>query len=291
MNPVVEALSLLAPFDIDKPKIRIGPRTDGGYILGDCLSSSQSVVSYGIGKEYRFDAEMARRGHEVYMFDHTIAGIKAEHRRLHFFREGIAGHTNASDSVFSVKDHLDKHHIRGDRLILKMDVEGAEYGAFDMLPCDTLNRFEQIILEIHWLDRLEEFIFRDRFCRVLRKLNSAFTLFHVHANNWNGQNGLAIVGGVPVSSLLELSYIKSSIVHRQPSQTLYPAKLDYPNISQFQDKLLWFYPFLPTSLSKESFAECAARVERFHDLQTAPAWRRGADAFLSRLKGVPRSFY
>ncbi|MCI0600847.1 MAG: FkbM family methyltransferase [Beijerinckiaceae bacterium] len=289
MTEVVVALSLLAPFDIDKPKIRIGPKTDGGYIVGDCLSSTQTVVSYGIGKEYRFDSEMAGRGHDVYMFDHTIEGIQAKHRRLHFFREGIAGRTNASDSVFSIKDHLDRHRIIGDRLILKMDVEGAEYDALDAIPDDTLNRFEQIVLEVHWLNRLDEFTFRDRFCRVFRKLNSAFTLFHVHANNWNGQNGLAIVGGVPVSSLLELSYIKSAIVHRQPSQTLYPTKLDYPNILQFQDKLLWFYPFLPTSLSHESFAECAARVERFHDLQTAPAWRRSADAFISRLKSAPRS--
>jgi hypothetical protein len=284
MNPVVEALSLLTPYDIDKPKIRIGPHTDGGYIFADCLSKDQTVVSYGIGTEYRFDMAMAGRGHDVYMFDHTIEGIKFGHRKLHFFREGVARRSHPEKCVFSIKDHLDKHRIQGRQLILKMDVEGAEYEAIEDVPDETLNRFEQIILEVHWLDKLGEFIYRDRFCRVFRKLNRIFTLFHVHANNWNGQNGLSIVGGIPVSSLLELSYIKSSLVHRQPSQTLYPTKLDYPNITQFQDKLLWFYPFLPTSLTKESFAECAARVEYFHELQSAPPWRRGADLFFSKFR-------
>jgi hypothetical protein len=242
------------------------------------------VLSYGIGKEYRFDLEMASRGHDVYMFDYAIEGIRSKNKKLHFFCEGVAGRTNEADYRFSIQDHLDRHRIRGDRLILKMDVEGAEYEAFEALPDESLNCFEQIVLEVHWLHKLDEFAFRNRFCRIFRRLNSIFTLFHVHANNWDGQNGISIVRGVPVSSLLELSYIKSSIVHRQPSQTLYPTKLDYPNITQFQDKLLWFYPFLPTSNTKESFGECAARVEHFHNLRTGPRWRRGADIFFSKFK-------
>jgi hypothetical protein len=268
MNPVVETLSLLTPYDIDKAKRRIGQKTDGGYILADCISNAQVVLSYGIGTEYSFDIELAKRGHDVYMFDHTIEGIQSTNKNLHFFCEGVAGRTNETDHLFSIQDHLDRHRISGDRLILKMDVEGGEHEAFETLLDETLNRFEQIVLEIHCLHKLDDFAFRDRFCRIFRRLNSIFTLFHVHANNWDGQNGVSVVGGVPVSSLLELSYIKSSIVHRRPSQTLYPTDLDYPNVTRFQDKLLWFYPFLPTSITKESFVECAARVEHFHDLLT-----------------------
>ena len=143
-----------------------------------------------------------------------------------------------------------------------MDVEGAEFDILEAVPCDTLDRFEQIVLEVHWLNKLDDNLFRDRFCRVFRKLNNAFTLFHVHANNWDSQNGLAIVSGIPVSPLLELSYIKSTSVRRWPSQTLYLTPLDYPNVPQNKDKLLWLYPFLPTSLTQESFAECADRIER-----------------------------
>jgi hypothetical protein len=268
MNPIIEALSLLTPFDIDRPKIRIGPNTDGGYILVDRISPAQTIISYGIGTEYRFEIEMAERGHDVYMFDHTIEAIQAENKKLHFFREGVAGCTDISQNLFSIKDHLQRHQIWGYRLILKMDVDGAEFDALEAVPDDTLDRFEQIVLEVHWLNNLDDLAYRDRFRKIFRRLNSAFTLFHVHANNWDGPNGLAIVSGVPVSTMLELSYVRSACVHRRPSQTLYPTALDYPNV-QGKDKLLWFYPFLPTLLGQESFAACAERVERLDCLESA----------------------
>ncbi len=211
---------------------------------------------------------MAERGHDVYMFDHTIEAIQAENKKLLFFREGVAGRTDISQNLFSIKDHLHRHQIREDQLILKMDVEGAEFDALEAVPDDTLDRFEQIVLEVHWLNNLDNLAFRDRFRRIFLKLNSAFTLFHVHANNWDGPNGLAIVSGVPVSTMFELSYVRSARVHRLPSQTLYPTALDYPNV-QGKDKLLWFYPFLPTLVSQESFAACAERVERLHCLKSA----------------------
>jgi hypothetical protein len=268
MNPVVEALSLLTPFDIDRPKIRIGPNTDGGYILADCISPAQTVLSYGIGTEYRCDIELAERGHDVYMFDHTIEAIQPGNKQLNFFREGVAGGTDISQNLFSIKDHLHRHQIRGDQLILKMDVEGAEFDALEAVPDDTLDRFEQIVFEVHSLNNLDDPDFRNRFRRIFRRLNSTFTLFHVHANNYDGPNGLAIVSGIPVSPLLELSYVRSARVHRRASQTLYPTALDYPNV-QGKDKLLWFYPFLPTLLSQESFAACAERVERLQGLKPA----------------------
>ena len=59
-----------------------------------------------------------------------------------------------SQNLFSIKDHLHRHQIRGDRLILKMDVEGTEFDALEAVQDDTLDRFEQIILEVHWLNNL-----------------------------------------------------------------------------------------------------------------------------------------
>jgi len=255
MNPVVEALALLTPYDIDKPKIRLGPPADGGYIFVDDISPGQAIVSYGISTEYSFDAEMAERGHDVYMFDHTIAGINGTSNRMYFFREGVAGRTNPAASLYTIEDHLERHRIAGDRLILKMDVEGAEFEALNAVPDSILVRFEQIVLEVHGLHQMEDFTYRETFCAVFRKLNRLFTLFHVHANNFDGPNGLHIVSGLPVSSLLELSYVRTSTVKSFPSRTLYPTSLDYPNVHK-KDKLLWFFPFLPTSAGLESFAAC-----------------------------------
>jgi hypothetical protein len=259
MNPIVEALGLLTPFDIDIPKRRIGPRTDGGYVFADSISASQAVVSYGIATEYQFDRIMAEAGHKVYMFDHTIEGIDATHANMMWHREGVAGVTDPASRLYTVEDHLARHGVEGDRLILKMDVEGAEFDSIGLMSDDTLGRFEQIVMEIHYLANLDNARFRAGAVRMLRKLNQHFTLFHVHANNCDGPNGLHIVSGMPVSNLLELSYVRTSAVKRTPSRTLYPTVFDYANV-RAKDKLLWFFPFMPTHLTVADFGLCEDRV-------------------------------
>lgn len=260
-NPVVAALSLLTPFDVDKRKVRIGPPGDGGYVFVDDIQPEQAVLSYGIGKEFRFDELMARRGHDVYMFDHTIDGAATRrHPKMRFFREGVAGVSDPAASLHTVMDHLERNGIEGDRLIMKMDVEGAEFDALAALPAAVLKRFEQIVFEIHGLYRLGDPAFRARFTEVIGRLNEELTLFHVHANNFDGPDALRIVGGVPVSNLLELSYVRTATVKRSPSRTLYPTELDYPNTPK-ADKLLWFYPFAPTGIDASDYRACALRAQ------------------------------
>jgi hypothetical protein len=265
MNPIIEALSLVTPYDIDKPKVRIGPNGDGGYVFADDISSDQAVISYGISTEYRFDAEMARRGHKVYMFDHTIECVNISNDNMTFFKEGVAGVTKKSANLFSIEDHLAKYDIQGHQLILKMDVEGAEWDAINNTPDSVLDRFEQMTFEIHGFVHLGEDEFREKFVRMFRKINRLFTLFHVHANNHNGANGFDIVGGVPVSSLMEFTYIKTSSVRRSQSRTLYPTAYDYPCVG-YKDKLLWFFPFMPTTASLADFALCENRTQLWTDL-------------------------
>lgn len=260
MTDVVQALALLTPYDININKVRIGPARDGGYILADDFSTEQVVLSYGIQTEYEFDAEMARRGHDVYMFDHTIDGIEATSHRMHFFRQGVAGISDPENLLYSISDHLVQHDISSSRLILKMDVEGCEFAALLALKEMELLRFDQIVFEVHGLNRLEDEGYRRSFSDLFIKMNRFFTLFHVHANNYDGPNGFDFVSGLPVSNLLELSYIRSDRVKRSPSRTLYPTYQDFPNVHAL-DKRLWIFPFLPTPLAA---AEFAASWERTH---------------------------
>lgn len=258
MTDVLFALSLLKPWDIDKPKTRVGPASDGGYVLVNDMTPEQSILSYGIHTEYRFDEQMAGRGHNIYMFDHTIDGIKSNNNNMHFFKEGVAGQSDPSAFLYTIDDHLTRHSISGDRLILKMDVEGCEYSSFIGMSDATLQRFEQMTIEFHDLYKLGDEEFREVFIKTFQKINRYFTLFHVHANNYDGSNTFHFIDGIPVSNLIELSYIKSDRVGRCKSRTLYPTYLDYPNVSQV-DKRLWFYPFFPT---ESTFEELAASWDR-----------------------------
>lgn len=270
MNETLYALSLLTPYDIDVPKVRLGPNEDGGYVFADMLDpASQPVMSYGIAKEYRFDKLMAERGHHVYMFDHTINGIENPHERMHYFKEGVAGNypnvnvpgvTDEAERLYSIADHIKRHNIPGDRIILKMDVEGAEFGAFLALDDATMDKIEQITLEVHSLESLEcSAQYREGFTKTFENLNRRFTLFHVHANNVDGPTTYHYVEGMPVSVLMELSFIKTDRVKRRPSETAYPTVYDHPNFPH-RDRLLWMFPFLPQSPTPEAFAISLAHV-------------------------------
>jgi hypothetical protein len=223
MNPVVYALALLTPFDINKPRVRIGPDRDGGYVVVKDFKLNQAVISYGIGTEYGFERELAHRGYDVYMFDHTIESINADSDRMKFYREGISGVSKPENNLYSIEDHLAKYDVEGDHLILKLDAEGAEIDAIGMASETCLRRFEQIVLEIHGLVNLGRDDYRDSFVAMFSKLNKLFTLFHVHANNHDGPNAIYTVSGCPVSNLLELSYVRTASIERYASRTLYPT--------------------------------------------------------------------
>ncbi len=259
MLSVYEALGLLRPYEVDKPKARFGPATDGGYVLIDDLDPSQAILSYGISTQYEFDAERAALGHKVYMFDHTIEGVERTHDNMLWFKEGVAGVTDEAALVYTIEDHLERHRIEGDRLILKMDVEGHEFDAMLALGPEVLARFEQLTFEVHCLMFVEDANFRaTQFTPFFQRLNDQFTLHHVHANNFDGVD-LRVVDGLPIPCHLELSYVRTSTVTRRPSETLYPTPLDYPNVG-YPDKALWFYPFLPAKLTPEDFARSWACV-------------------------------
>ena len=283
---LIEALSLLTPFDIDRSKQRIGPQQDGGYVLIPELFNGQPVLSYGIDGEYRFDIQMALRGHPVYMFDHTIVCIRTPdpQLRLNWIKEGVAGRTDKEQLLDTIENQLQKHVPVGNDLILKMDVEGYEYEAFDALPRDRLQRFQQIVFEIHSLHSLPDPVFRARYLRVLRKLNRDFTLFHVHGNDYDGENTYNFIAGVPVSNSLELSYVRSNLVNRRPSETLYPTGTDFPNVHA-HDKKLWFFPFLPTTVRLAEFLE----AERRMDAVAASAQTNTAQTALESLETPPDS--
>jgi hypothetical protein len=251
MNAAIEALALLTPFDIDIPKRRIGPNGDGGYVFADAIVPGQPVLSYGISTEYRFDEEMAQAGHPVYMFDHTISSVNITNPRMQWFAEGVDGKSDADARLYSIEDHLSRYEIEGNDLILKMDVEGYEYAALGLASDETLSRFSQIVLEVHDIAIVGRDASRGIFTQMMEKLTSQFTIFHVHANNCD-QHELFNVGGMPVPGIIELSLIRTSLVRRTKSRTLYPTKYDYPNL-RCLDKPLWFFPFMPTHLETEDF--------------------------------------
>jgi hypothetical protein len=240
---IAGVLELLAPRDIvSHRKCRVGPKTDGGYVMFD-RPGAGPVYSFGIGRNVGFDEDFAERGRPVFMFDHTIEALPKQHPEFHFMKRGISAVDDPENSIFSLAYFIRELGHAGRRdLMLKMDVEGAEWDVLSQVAPAVLDGFEQIVLEVHGLLRLSDPEFRGKVVRALRNLNENFLLGHVHANNYGR---LGLIDGFTVADVLELTYIRKDLAVGRKSSRLYPLALDYSNQHHRPDTLLWFYPFLP----------------------------------------------
>ena len=107
-----------------------------------------------------------------------------------------------------------------------MDIEGAEYEAFD----DILKHSAQItgiILEIHFFDLAST----KNAVKLISNLNQNFILLHVHNNNC--AHAYFSTGSLRghLSRVLELTYINKHLVeHYTVAKNLtYPSSQDMPN--------------------------------------------------------------
>lgn len=290
---VYDALSLLRPFDlVGEEKARLGRSGDGGYVLAR-KPLPQTFYSFGVGDEISFEFELAEGGYHGYLFDHTVSGLPYSHPGLSFSKEGVGAHAAEGVPLFPILDFLRRNgdEERND-LLLKLDVEGAEYDVLAATPDRVLNCFEQIALEAHDLRNLGEDDFRARFAAVFRRLNGIFTLCHVHANNCAP---MTFVEGFPVADVLELSYVRSDLVRRVPSATIYPTGLDCANDPERQDISLLFFPFFPSAADREgeyrqSVAACCTALEfdkRLRDDTRLSSHQRKVALFGRKLGNVP----
>ena len=212
--------------------VRTGCEHDGGYILLDDFHAGDIAYSFGISTDVSWDKDMAGRGYDVFMYDHTIDALPEENPRFHWEKHGIAdGHTQ--DSRLKTLDELIKanHHEDRHNMILKMDVEGAEWGFFEQVSSETLSQFSQMTFEVHEIIKHPnpEFVLS-----ALRKINQTHQLIHIHANNYSG---LYIAFGDKIfCNVLELSYVlRSKYTFFENYDVNLPLSIDEANTPSFPE--------------------------------------------------------
>lgn len=237
---ILNTLSLMEVQAVACGKVRIGGPNDGGYVMADDFARNAIAYSIGVGPQVQWDVEMAGRGMIVHQYDHTVPGLPEEHPNFRYRPLGIA--PDLSDPQLVTLDAMleANGHAQLANMILKIDVEGAEWDVFDAMPHETLARFDQVVVELHGLEFLGQDSFRDRCDRVLRKLAYAHVPVHVHANNYAGVH---MIEGVPVPAVVELTYCLRSRFTFLPSDETFPTALDEPCRADAPDIFLGRFRF------------------------------------------------
>lgn len=209
---------------------RLGGANDGGYVMLDDFKGGVAY-SFGVRDDVAWDEELAKRGYDVYLYDHTIDGLPKENERFHFFKTGICGATPVKDcqtlgALVEANGHADR-----DDMILKIDVEGAEWDMLEEVDEALLARFSQIAVEFHFLDWQDW----ERRRRLLEKLERSHAPIWLRACNYGLRR---LVDGEYRYGSVEACYVRRSDFELKPSTKIFPTQWDAPNDPKRPDYFL-----------------------------------------------------
>ena len=167
---------------------RFGERHDGGYLMcGNLLGGVEAAYSYGIANYDKWGCDISTklrvRLHQYDCFDTRQPACQGGDTVFH---AECVGHTAWTDQgrVFdTIQNQVARNGDANKRLVVKMDVEGAEWDSLLHASDETLQRIDQLAIELHFFDRKD-------FVKVVRRLKQFFHVVHIHFNNYACTEGI-----------------------------------------------------------------------------------------------------
>ncbi len=225
--------SKLIPYDVPEfTKKRLGKDGDGGYVLPmDVLKDVEAVVVFGINDEDSFERDLANyldpKKIPFYLCDPFVPYTAAGKNDFRFHSLGLAEETK--ENMITWPDFLRRFSLEGKKILLKVDIEGAEWASFASLQASDFQNVVCFIVEFHRLLDKQDI---PRQNKTFELLNSTFFLNHCHVNN----NGLVFnIDSKLYPDVLECTYVNKSLVENSKltlkrRTEIYPSILDQANI-------------------------------------------------------------
>ncbi len=181
---------LLRPVAITNCQLeRFGERHDGGYLMcANLLAGVQAGYSYGINGYDKWGCDISSKldvvVHQYDCFNTTQPSCWRGDTVFHAECVGPATETVEGRLFDTVQNQLAKNGDGSKRIVLKIDVEGAEWETFLSVPDETLQRIDQMAVEFHWAEGEKSgWVQDERYLRAVRRLKEFFDVAHIHFNN------------------------------------------------------------------------------------------------------------
>jgi hypothetical protein len=182
-------LELLRPVSVTNCQLeRFGERHDGGYLMcGNLLSAVRSAYSYGISGYDQWGCDISTKFdvpvHQYDCFDTTRTHCPEGKPVFHEECIGETRQTLDGRLFDTLANQFAKNGDGSKRVVVKMDVEGAEWLSLLFAAEDTLAQIDQLVVEFHWMRDESQWIEDERYIAVVRRLKQFFEIAHIHFNN------------------------------------------------------------------------------------------------------------
>ena len=224
-NRLIGLIRSLHPVECTPGLIRVGPAGDGGYLVPDDLEGIRYAFSPGVSDESGFEADLASRGIQVFLADHSVDGPAEDHANFHFEKAFVGAFTEGD---FMTLDAWKDRHLPdydGD-LLLQMDIEGFEYETLLAASESLLRQFRIVVLEVHFLEQLLSRPWFDLVSRVFEKLLATHRVVHIHPNNCCGSVRSM---GLEIPRIMEITFYRNDRAGESTHVRRLPHVLDADN--------------------------------------------------------------
>lgn len=232
---LAEAFKIMRPGPSPRPLIRIGPNTDGGYLVPDDLDGVTACFSPGVSNRKDFEDHLTRAfGIKCHMTDYSSDVEKLRTPLIdgmQTFRKAWLDVGDRENSIRLEEWVSELAPAAGDDLLLQMDIEGAEYRNILACPPAVLARFRIMVLELHGLAGLNNpHLLTQVVLPFLRRIGESFVCIHAHPNNYRTEVMIPELGA-NMPDVIELTFIRRERLTAWGgvlSPPLLPHPLDIP---------------------------------------------------------------
>jgi hypothetical protein len=203
---------------------RFGEEHDGGYLLCvNLLGAVKAAYSYGISGYDGWGCDVSRRlhvpVHQYDCFDLRQPSCPGGSTVFHGECVGTARSVQDGRPFDTLADQFARNGDEATPLVVKMDVEGAEWDTFLLAPDGVFEHIDQLVVEFHQVGD-------QKFVATMQRLKALFDIAHVHYNNFSCDPGLEPFPSWAFEVLLVSKRIARS--DGSPAATG-PIALDAPN--------------------------------------------------------------
>jgi hypothetical protein len=209
---------------------RFGEPHDGGYLLcRNLLSQVEAGYSYGIAGYDQWGCDVStRRGVPVHQYDcFDLTRPSCPGGRTVFHEQCVADRAKTEDgrAFDTIESHLAQNGHSSRRIVLKIDVEGAEWDAFLSAPDAVLQQIDQMAVEFHGVND-------EKSVAAVRRLKQHFEVANVHFNNATCLDGMEPLPAWAYEVLFVNKRL-AAVDRAGKAPGIHPQ--DSPNISFFSD--------------------------------------------------------
>lgn len=132
---------------------RLGDPNDGGYPLcTNLLNQTEALINLGVEGRDNFGCDLTTRKHMPnYQYDCTnsIQPACSTNSNSNVFSPTCLGEKSEQTKIYkysSLKDIIDSRNLTQKHVIVKMDIEGAEWPGMRAFPREYLKYVDQIVM-------------------------------------------------------------------------------------------------------------------------------------------------